>query len=266
MKRFGAGEERIRLPAVAGTFYPSQKESLQRQIGIFLEGAEKIPSGKPRAIIVPHAGYIYSGQIAGLGYKNASGRENVSNAVIVGPSHFVEFEGSALSSADAWRTPLGEVQVNKKYFDKSKTEMVAFDDAHEQEHSVEVQVPFVQTIFPGARIVPIVTGFVEPEQVAQDLDSALSENDLLVISTDLSHYYPYERARQIDSIANRAIPALEIEAVEEKAEACGKTGVLAAMRIAKKREWKGRILGYANSGDTAGGKGGVVGYGCYAFY
>jgi len=259
-------EKRVREPAVAGQFYPEGREELQRQVAEFLKSAAAPKAGEiPKCIVVPHAGYAYSGKIAGQGFRAAENAKP-KNIVIAGPSHYVEFEGSALSGADAWKTPLGEINVNKKYFEESETALVEFDEAHQQEHSVEVQVPFIQAVFPKAKIVPVVTGEVEPEQLAEDIDSGLGKSDLLVVSTDLSHYYPYEEARKIDAVANSAIPKLEIETVEEKVEACGKTGVLALMHLAKKRAWKGKLLAYANSGDTAGDKRRVVGYGAYGFY
>lgn len=254
----------IRKPAVAGFFYPSNKEELKNQIESFLRNSSISFNERPKAIIVPHAGYIYSGQVAAFGYSSSKDFP-VDNVVIVGPSHFFSFSGAALSPARKWQTPLGFVEINNSYFSNPKI-LKEMEMPHKKEHSIEVQVPFIQYVFPKTKIVPISTGIVDSEMLAKEIMSALSENDLLVVSSDLSHYYPYEEAIKIDEVANKSIPDLDFDSVENYVEACGKTGILVCMYIAKKKKWKGKLLSYANSGDTAGDKSSVVGYGCYAFF
>ncbi|MBS3055814.1 MAG: AmmeMemoRadiSam system protein B [Candidatus Aenigmarchaeota archaeon] len=257
----------IRKPAVAGMFYPAEKEVLEKQINRFLEDAKCSVKEKPKAIIIPHAGYVYSGQIAAIGYKIISKYvSGIQNVIIIGPSHHAEFDGCVMSSADAWETPSGTIAVNKNYISPISDIIRFLDQPHKKEHSIEVQVPFIQAVLPRAKIVPILTGHINPEKLAKELDKYISEKDMLVISTDLSHYHSYDEARKIDAIANNAIPSLDIKNVEAGVEACGKTGVLSCMHLARIHSWKGEMLGYATSGDTAGDKKSVVGYGCYGFY
>jgi AmmeMemoRadiSam system protein B len=247
----------IRRAVVAGSFYPSNKEQLEKMIDGFLVKA-KAEEMDAKGFVMPHAGYIYSGQVAAYGYKIIS-RLKPKRVIILGPSHFIPFVGSSISTADYWETPLGKVKV-----EKVKTEFLDFPEAHKYEHSIEVQLPFLQRVLKDFQIIPISIGDDDYRDIAKQLEGLL-DDAIIIASSDLSHYYDYETAIKIDALANEAIPKLDLKKAE-RIEACGKTGILALMALAKKQGWSGKKLFYANSGDTAGDKSQVVGYGCYAFY
>jgi len=252
----------IRKPVVAGYFYPKNSRQLRETINTFLNVANKaqIP-GNLRALIVPHAGYSYSGIVAAVGY-NLLKNKNITRAILIGPSHFIPFIGASISKHDFWETPIGKVKVEKVENDF----FIDLPEAHEREHSIEVQLPFLQTVLEKFTIIPIVVGNINPKEVANSLLSLLNDSTIIIASSDLSHYHSYERAKLLDDIANTLIPKLDINGVEKKVEACGKEGILILMNIAKEKGWKGQKLYYCNSGDVTGDKDKVVGYGCYAFY
>lgn len=221
--------------SVAGQFFPEDKIEQAEMVKKFLEAAKevKIP-GAVKGIVVPHAGWTYSGIVAGAGYNMLSKNYSSNNKIIlVGPSH-------------------------REYFAGIKEEIC--------DHSVEVQLPFLKEIAPLAKVQPIVYGEIELKDLAQKIEQKLDKNTIIIVSSDLSHYYPYEMARKIDSAANKFIPELNLDKIENEVEACGKTGIMALILLAKKFGWKGILLDYQNSGDTAGDKSSVVGYGCYGFY
>lgn len=217
--------------SVAGQFYPESKTEQKTMVEKLLKAAKevKIP-GKIKGLVVPHAGWIYSGIVAAVGYKAL---DKFYSSILVGPSHREYFAG-----------------VKEKICD----------------HSVEVQLPFLREVVPEAKIIPLVYSEVDYRGLAKVIEQRLDNNTIIIVSSDLSHFYPYDLAVQIDSRANKYIPELNIKKVEKEVEACGKTGILALMTLAKKFGWKGIFLDYKNSGDTAGDKTSVVGYGCYAFY
>ncbi len=254
----------MRPPAVAGMFYPSDPSLLLSMIDDFLKQSVDFQlNGKLRAIVVPHAGYVYSGIVAAAGYKLVKQHMNEFDKVILlGPSHYVAFRGVASPGTDVWETPLGMVRV----FDLKGKHIAPFPEAHSKEHSLEVQIPFLQITLPKAEYYPLVLGDVDPKSLADDLIPYMNDRTLLVISSDLSHYHPYDEAVKIDSIANDCIPKLDYDCVLNKVEACGKLGILTLIEIAKRKRWKAALVDYKNSGDTAGPKDQVVGYGCYAFY
>lgn len=262
----------IRKPAVAGAFYPADPQVIKEELVSYLKAVpEQEIKGELKALIVPHAGTIYSGPTAAYGYSllgKLKGKEEMV-ILLIGPAHFVSFSGAATFISEAWETPLGSVPIHPKTKDlveKGKGIIIDSQEAHFQEHSLEVQLPFLQLVLENWTLIPLVCGEVEPKKLAQVLDSFIDQKTFLLISSDLSHYYPYEVARKIDQKANEAIPALDINRTEKEVEACGKTGILTLMEIAKKRNWQGKLLDYRNSGDTAGDHSQVVGYGCYAFY
>ncbi len=264
-----AAESYVREPAVAGTFYPDQPGELSDMIGEFLEKA-KPPKleGKLRALVEPHAGYVYSGPVAAFGYKLlAMQAKQPSKIILLGPSHYAGFRGAAEAGADAWQTPLGIVKAGTLKNGKGKPEMVvSLPEAHAPEHCIEVQLPFLQTVMKkDFTIYPLITGELSPVALAEALAPTVDDDTLVIASSDLSHYNNYERAVKLDSICNKAIPSLDIGTMEESGDACGKAGILTLMNIAKMKKWKGKLLDYRNSGDTAGPKDAVVGYGCYAF-
>lgn len=266
-----------RLPNVAGTFYPRKKEELKNLVEALLDQAvvspelTNFPEKKLRALIVPHAGYVYSGVIAAAGFNLV--RKYYGNrklrVLLLGPSHHLSFSGLATCSATNWSTPLGEVAVDplNEVLTSRHSETVAFiDAAHHPEHCLEVELPFLQSVLQSFSILPMLTGEGDPAIFAQTLQPYLEQIDLTLVSSDLSHYYPYSRAQELDTIANQTIPALQIEQTIREVEACGKAGVLTLMHLARANGWQGSLVDYRNSGDTAGSKDAVVGYGCYAFF
>jgi AmmeMemoRadiSam system protein B len=248
--------EMKREAVVAGMFYPEDKKKLKSQIEDFIKNAKAVEiNGKLKGLIVPHAGYIYSGIVAAAGYRLLKDQKRI---ILVGPSHRVMFEGFASSDYNYWETPLGDVKTIKNHG------IVTINEAHDYEHSLEVQLPFLQVMLKDFKILPISVGKADYKKLADKL-SEIIEDGIVIVSSDLSHYYPYKTAMKVDSEANKAIPALDVEEAKD-IEACGKIGILALMEMAKKHKWKGKLVDYRNSGDTAGSREQVVGYGCYAFY
>jgi AmmeMemoRadiSam system protein B len=268
--------ERIRPAAVAGSFYPASPERLRRTVEALLAQANPPAfKGKLRGLIVPHAGYIYSGPVAATGYKIVSllrgpAYESASSlrVLLLGPAHYVYFVGAATLDVDAWQTPLGLVKSSQELITRALKQGDLLDnpEAHAPEHSLEVQLPFLQVVLPHCTIFPVLTGECDYRELARVLSSYLDELDLVIVSSDLSHYYPYDEAVQRDAIAHRAIEQLDIRLMEDYVEACGKTAILTLMEIARERSWRAKLLDYRNSGDTARDKFRVVGYGCYAFF
>jgi MEMO1 family protein len=264
----------VRKAVFAGSFYPKDPKELKEMVDGFLKEAKevKLPRGaKLKAIIVPHAGYIYSGIVAASGYRLLKALKLLKKIIITGPSHNEIFPGVRIDNSDYWESPLGKVKIQKS---KVKSEELFYDSKmQEGEHSIEVQVPFLQRTLTGFEIVPILLGEVEAGEVANNIynnyKNYKDEEKIIIVSSDLSHYYPYDQAVKIDSIANDAIPNLDILTVEKEVEACGKTGILALMHLAKQMGWKGIFIDYKNSGDLPAGRQArqrVVGYGCYGFY
>jgi AmmeMemoRadiSam system protein B len=255
--------EETRAPAVSGAFYPGDPDELKKMIAGFLKLAKTAKaSGKLRALVVPHAGYIYSGPVAAFGYKAIS-KLDYEKAIILGPSHYAAFPGVADSGFGFWETPLGLVKTKSKPGGLVRV----LPKAHGPEHCIEVQLPFLQAIY-GEKIEvwPLLCGDVDPSALARELMKELDDKTILIASSDLSHYNSYEDAMKLDGVANESVPALDIGRFEADGDACGKTAILTLMHIAKNKGWKGKLLDYRNSGDTAGPKDQVVGYGCYAFY
>ncbi len=254
-----------REPAVAGTFYPANPEQLHLMLERYLSDAAT-EAKAPKAIIVPHAGYIYSGLIAASAYariKNAHDR--ISRVVLIGPSHRVAFRGLAVSRADTFTTPLGQIAV-----DKAAVETIVhlpfveyLEQAHAYEHSLEVQLPFLQEVLDSFEIVPIVAGNASPEQVSQVLAALWGGDEtLIVISSDLSHYHDYASAQQMDAATSRIIEQLQYEQLDSEF-ACGKVPVSGLLKLARKKSLSVLTIDLRNSGDTAGDKDRVVGYGAY---
>lgn len=259
--------EHLRQPAVSGTFYPSDPGELRDMIRGFLKDAK--PTGaRPKAIIAPHAGFIYSGPIAGSAYARLGlGRAAIRRVILLGPSHRVAFRGLAVSSAEGFATPLGTVPVDREGI-KSILELPfvrTFDAAHESEHSLEVQIPFLQEILGSFTLVPIVVGDADPAEVDAVLERLWGgEETAIVISSDLSHYQGYATAKRLDQTTSAAIKALNPEAIGPES-ACGCLPVRGLLVAARHRGLNAEILDVRNSGDTAGDKTRVVGYGAYAF-
>jgi len=257
---------KVRPPVAAGTFYPADPAELGRTVDGYLAGAAG-EAAVPKALICPHAGYVYSGPVAASGYATLCPlRESIRRVVLLGPSHRVAFEGLAGSTANAFATPLGNVPL-----DRDATEDVAElayvslrDDAHEPEHSLEVQLPFLQRTLGEFALVPLLAGRATTEQVADVLERFWTdENTLVVISSDLSHYHEYSIARALDRETSERIEALDVDWLRGE-RACGYIGIRGLLEVARRRGLRVETLDLRNSGDTAGPKDQVVGYGSYA--
>jgi AmmeMemoRadiSam system protein B/AmmeMemoRadiSam system protein A len=265
-------------PAVAGTFYPADKDSLKASVDSFLSKAEKVPTnGKLLALISPHAGYMYSGQVASYGYRQIQGSD-IRKVILVGASHHSGFKGASVYTKGSFRTPLGEVKINEKIAASllNETADVKFyPEAFEKEHSLEVQLPFLQSVLKDFTIVPILIG--SPSRQTFDyliskLTEMLDEKTLLIASTDLSHYHDYSTASEMD---NRVIAAIERLSASDtlellstgKSELCGGFPVIIVMETARRSGANlGVVFKYANSGDVTGDKERVVGYASIGLY
>ena len=258
---------RIREPAVAGLFYPEEARALTGMVEGFLD--EDAPGGgSPKAVIVPHAGYIYSGSIAATAYRLFSNdRGTIRRIVLLGPSHRVSFQGLAASSADHFSTPLGLVPIDRESVESiaSLPQVRLLDEAHLSEHSLEVQLPFLQTVLDRFSLVPLVVGDASADEVGEVVDRLWGgEETRFVISSDLSHYHDYATARRMDAATCRAIERFEDERIGY-GNACGRVPVIGFLESAKRRGLKPKLLDLRNSGDTAGSKDQVVGYAAFRF-
>ena len=264
-------QSKIRPTAVAGMFYPSDPEELKATVSGYLSEASQ-PGGEYfndiKAIIAPHAGYIYSGPIAASVYRQLERvKSRISNVVLIGPSHRVPLLGMATSSADYFTTPLGDIPINRSMTaELNELSFVSeLDQAHAMEHSLEVHLPFLQLSLDQFELVPVVAGEATPEQVKQLIDIALqNRNTLLVISSDLSHYHDYDTAQRLDKDTCDAIESLSISKLDSK-HACGYIPVRGLLKYAKENGLTATTVDCRNSGDTAGPRNEVVGYGSYVF-
>lgn len=258
-------EMRIRNPAVAGIFYPSQPQILASQIDKYLSQAKKKPFKKIRGIVAPHAGYRYSGPIAASAYAQLINKK-YKTVIILGPSHHLPLRGASIPKVTHYQTPLGPVRLSEKAEKLLNSKIIRnIEGAHLREHSIEIQLPFLQRVLGDFELVPIVTGRVDPEQLAKTLQPHLDDETLVVASSDLSHYLSYEEAVAKDKHCIEAIPNLDFEEME-LCEACGKIPILTLMHLARMGGWRGELLDYRNSGDTQGNKERVVGYTAIIFY
>lgn len=257
----------IRRPAVAGMFYPSAAGELRAMISGWLQAVETA-GPVPKALIAPHAGYIYSGPIAASAYARIQpARGRIRRVVLLGPSHRVAFRGLALSGARAFATPLGDVPVDAE----AATPLAALrfvrviDQAHAMEHSLEVQLPFLQMVLDDFKLVPLAVGDAEPEEVAEVLDALWGGPEtLIVVSSDLSHYHPYKEARRLDEAASKAIEQLHPEELDPE-QACGRLPIAGLLLAAQRHGLTVQTIDLRSSGDTAGPRDEVVGYGAYVF-
>ncbi len=260
----------IRHPAVAGTFYPAEPDALERQLALFLsEAANDAPSALlPKAIIGPHAGYVYSGPVAARAYvRLAVGRGKISRVVLIGPSHYVAFRGLAVDTAEAWAMPGGTVRLDTEAIARLRAlPMVGeLDAAYQREHALEVHVPFLQHVLGEFRLVPIVAGDAPPEAVAAVFDALWGGPEtLIVVSTDLSHYLDYAACRRLDQTTAEAIERFDPDITPT--QACGAVPTRGLLLAARRRGLAIERLDLRNSGDTAGPRDRVVGYGAWALY
>lgn len=258
---------RVREPAVAGTFYPSDPQQLKTMLEGFIEPAPAT-ANEPKAIIAPHAGYIYSGPVAATAYERlAMARAVIKRIVLLGPSHRVPFQGLASSSADYFSTPLGDIALDRAAIDEleSLPQVQTLDEAHRMEHSLEVHLPFLQTILDDFKLVPIVVGDANPQEVGEVLEYLWDGPETrIVISSDLSHYENYATACRLDQATSQAIETLSPEKIGYH-DACGRNPVNGLLEVARKHGLRARTVDLRNSGDTAGPRDRVVGYGAYVF-
>ncbi len=257
----------VRAPAVAGLFYPGSPGQLGSTIDSLL--AESRPAPRiPKALIVPHAGYVYSGPVAASAYGLfGASASTLRRAVILGPSHHHWFRGVALPASKAFETPLGVVEVDAGAADRLRQLpfVQVSDEPHAEEHSLEVQIPFLQRINPDIRIVPVLIGDATAAEVEEVIDALWDGPEtLIVVSTDLSHYHSYRAAQTIDAATARAILDGRDDLLGD--QACGCLGVNGLMRAVAKHGLHPHLLDVRNSGDTAGDKRRVVGYGAFGFY
>lgn len=262
---------RSRPPAVSGRFYPGEAAELGGTVDGLLDDAARRAAGPlpaPKALIAPHAGYVYSGAVAASAYQRLRpARETIRRVVLLGPAHRVAFRGFAVPSVDAFQTPLGLVMLDRGIIDQlaGQPDVAVRDDAHAQEHSLEVHLPFLQRVLePGFRLVPIVVGDATPDQVAALLARHWGGAETLVIvSTDLSHYHDYETARRIDGETATRIEQMAAGSFGP-GEACGSRPVNGLLQHVARLGFRVTELDVRNSGDTAGPKDRVVGYGSWA--
>ncbi len=258
---------KVRPPAVAGSFYPSDPETLRKQIRDYFEEVPQT-SPPPKAIIAPHAGTIYSGSVAATAYKALLPiQEQIKRVVLLGPAHRVPFEGLAASSAEAFATPLGEIPIDSAAVAQAceLPQVQIFDEAHREEHSLELHLPFLQEVLTSFSLVPFVVGYCEPQIVAEVLSKLWSgEETLIVVSSDLSHYHPYDEARKLDGKTAAHIERLEWKQLAHDS-ACGFFPVRGLLYAIQQKGLEGHLVDLRNSGDTAGTKEGVVGYGSFLF-
>lgn len=264
----------VRAAVVAGSFYPEDAQSLRAVVLDHLSRARAASApnasdaGWPKALIVPHAGYMYSGPVAARAYAALEpGADIVERIILVGPSHHVPFKGIAVPSNTAFETPLGRVPIDES----SRRQVLAlpfvhtFDDAHHWEHSLEVQLPFLQVVLETFSVLPFAVGRATPLQVRAVIDALWGGDEtVVVISSDLSHYHDYETAKRMDAATAEAIEALDSVRIGRE-DACGRIGVQALLDSARERSLVARTLDLRSSGDTAGGRDEVVGYGAWAF-
>lgn len=265
---FAAHGPLSRLPAVADQFYPADEARLRLMVDKFLAQAKPVKIQNIKAMIVPHAGYIYSASIAASAYQALSLQTDIIRQVIlIGPSHKVGFEGIASCSANQYQMPLGAVEINRELLDKINTlpQVHERNEAHEFEHSLEVQLPFLQTVLKHFTMLPLVVGDCSAQEVSQVLDELWGGDEtLIVVSSDLSHFLPYERANKMDALTSEAILQLNPEKINYE-HACGRNPINGLLLSAKKHALKAQLMDLRNSGDTAGVHDRVVGYASFVF-
>ena len=255
------------MPAIAGQFYPEGKKELEKTINGLLTKAD-VPkiNGEIFGLILPHAGYAYSGPVAACGYKAISGKE-FDTVIIMGDSHYERFDGVAVWPEGFWETPLGRVEVDNKMAERIMAGSERFfrkDSAHLFEHSIEAQLPFLQKTLKDFKILPIVFGSEDEDWqlLAETILKNIGKNALIIASADLSHYLPYKKAKETDEKTLNNILSFRSQQIA----VCAADSVKTLIDISKKLGGKAELLKYANSGDTFGDKSQVVGYGAVAFY
>jgi hypothetical protein len=258
----------IRKSAVAGSFYPAGQNEIKKTVLKFINDAPGKKYADLKGIIVPHARYIYSGPTAGFAYKQLTDLPDKKwNVFILGPAHY-GYTTASVGDFDEFETPLGKIPVNKTICGEllKNVDMEFLPQVHGPEHSLEVQLPFLQMTLKNFEIIPILLGEINPDRISEILNPYFNTgNSLFVISSDLSHYTPYKEAAATDK--NSISKIISLATVQEnEIDACGSMGIEVAMRLAKNNSCKIELLDYRNSGDTAGQKDSVVGYASLAIY
>lgn len=257
-----------RAPAVAGLFYPGDREGLSRTVSQLLTKSQAQARAIPKALIAPHAGYAYSGPIAANAYALlAPARDTIKRVVLLGPTHRVAVRGLALPAASHFATPLGAVEIDAAAVAgvRHLPQVVVSAQAHALEHSLEVHVPFLQAALADFKLVPLAVGYASAEEVAEVLDALWGGPEtLVVVSSDLSHYLAYGDAQAIDRSTCEAI--LDLKTDIDHDHACGATPVSGLTLAARRKGLRPELIDLRNSGDTAGDKSRVVGYASFAFF
>lgn len=256
----------IRPAAVAGRFYPGEPERLRATVTQFLDEA-RASVAAPKALIAPHAGYVYSGWVAGGAFATLRGATGIDRVVLIGPAHYVSLRGIAVPTAEAFETPLGRVPVDRAALGEiSDLDPVTRADApHAPEHALEVELPFLQTVLGDFALVPLLIGYARPEEVADVLSRLWGGSETrIVVSSDLSHFLSYEDARRMDEATAETIERGDWSKLRSE-HACGHVAVAGLLIEAARQGLAARRLALMNSGDTAGPKSSVVGYGAWAF-
>jgi MEMO1 family protein len=262
------GTEKIRPAAVAGSFYPGDPHRLEAEVGRLLSQAPPSGGAAPKALIAPHAGYVYSGAVAATAFAQLRERADaITRVVVIGPAHYVPLRGIALPTAEAFATPLGHVSV-----DRDALAAIAdlpfvrtTDAAHAPEHAIEVELPFLQHVLPPFTLVPLLVGNATPQEVAEVLARLWGGwETLIVVSSDLSHYHDYETARRLDVATAQRIERGEWAKFGPD-DACGRLPIAGLLIEAARHGLTAQRLALCNSGDTAGPRNEVVGYGAWAF-
>ena len=264
----------LRKSAVSGQFYTASCIELSNQIANFNTEFKKLNihknllTLKPKAIIVPHAGYIYSGFTANMAYRFLA-KSKAKRVVVIGPSHHHYFKGLSASHFENYETPCGNIEIDSPYlFALAKQFNIGFEPkAHQKEHSTEVQMPFIKHYFPQTKVIELIYGEIDVTVLGTIIDALLSNpQNLVVLSTDLSHFHNLEVAKKLDYSCLKAVETLSVKTFHHGCEACGGIGIQALIHVAKKHKLKSRLLDYRTSADTSGDKTSVVGYMSAMFY
>lgn len=270
---------RLRRSVIAGSWYPGEPSTLRRDIAEYLNHVQDVNiAGDVMGIVTPHAGYIYSGQVAAHAYKVVQGRQ-YDAVILIGPSHRIAFSGVSIYGRGAYETPLGEIPIDEHLagiIKEGSRIVVDYPAAHEQEHSLEIQLPFLQVVLGDFPLVPIVMGdqsYATCRELADVIHLASKSRQVLIVgSSDLSHFHDYKKAKQIDGIVLEHIRKYDTEGLLEslaadQAEACGGGPMAVTMLVSEKRgALHSKLLCYANSGDVTGDKQSVVGYASAVYY
>ncbi len=263
----------IRKSSVSGTFYPSTKEEIEKYINHFNQVLEKSNINidcdfQPRAIISPHAGYIYSGFTANVAFTLLKQKINPTRIIVIGPSHKFGFDGASISLHNDYETPLGNLKIDVQYSQQleEKYDFLDFMSDVHKEHSTETQMPFIKHYFPDTKVVEIVYSKCDYKDITKIIEEVLKDDDnFVVISTDLSHFYNLNDAHKLDNICLSGIKNLDLNILNKGCEACGIIGVKGLVDYASQSNMQVKLLDYRTSADASGDTSRVVGYTSFVF-